>query len=69
MNSVSEDTKNKKNYNMTDKKCDFANKQQNWTFPSIQLAHKNGLRQLSNLETVVDAVSNHPKDVTISRNQ
>lgn len=54
---------------MTEKKSVFAIKQQHRPFPSDQFALKNGRRSVVNLEAVVDALSDRPKDITISRNQ
>ena len=54
---------------MTEKKSVFAIKQQHWPFPSDQFALKNGRRSIVNLEAVVNAVSDHPKDLAISGDQ
>ena len=54
---------------MTEKKSDFAIKQQNWLFPSVQFALKNGPRPLSNLKAIVNAVSNNPKHLIVSRKE
>ena len=51
---------------MTEKKSVFAIKQQHRTFPSDQFALKNGRRSVVNLEAVVDAAPDHPKDLIVS---
>ena len=55
---------------MTEKKYHFADKEQKWPFSmATPSAFKNGLCVVDNLEAVINAVANHPKDVAISGNQ
>lgn len=62
--------KNNKIYNMTEKKYHFTDEEQKRPYSmAVQSAFKNGLCIVNNLETVIDAVANHPKNVIASRNQ
>ena len=55
---------------MTVKKCHFADKEQKCPFSRVaQSAFKNSLCIFGNLETVIYAVADHPKDVTIGGDQ
>ena len=55
---------------MTEKKYHFTDEEQKRPYSmAVQSAFKNSLCVVNNLETVIDAITNHPKDVAISRNQ
>ena len=55
---------------MTEKKYHFTDEEQKRPYSmAVQSAFKNGLCIVNNLETVIDAVANHPKNVAISGNQ
>lgn len=55
---------------MTEKKCHFADKEQKCPFSRVaQSAFKNGLCVVENLESIIHAIADHPKDIAVSGNQ